>query len=367
VSDARRGSRNDTLNKAAFCAGQMIGVGALTRGMAEGPLKEAAHECGLGAKEARDTINSGIGAGMLKPLEQPFFVDMTAKGGVEARSLHNVIAFLDWCGVTLRWNAFVDRYKLTGVKGQSYLSDKSTTVLWGKAQGIGFKVDKHFLRDCLEATALEHQVHPVRGHFRALGPWDGIARLDNWLTAYLGAHDNEYVRAVGAKTLIAAVRRIKRPGTKFDQLRILEDKQATGKSSAIKCLATACRSCSRRRGSTHSPSRQLAHLLTEPALDHGQDARPIGLFERAALGYAVPFGEAAAAAGGGRMLGDEHRVAAVGCLLAVVRWVRGAEPLIDKIARVRQHGRKPARFQVGAISRRQPEAPAETRAREAVE
>ena len=41
-----------------------------------------------------------------------------------------------------------------------------------------------------------------------------------------------------AKTLIAAVRRIKRPGTKFDQLLILEGKQGTGKSSAVKCLAT---------------------------------------------------------------------------------------------------------------------------------
>ena len=237
VSDARRGSRNDMLNKAAFSVGQMIAMGALARGVAQEALDAAAQVCGLGEMEARATVNSGIAAGMSKAPERPFFIDKNVRGGVEIRSLHNVTAFLDWSGVTLRWNAFIDRYELTGVKGHAYLSDKSTAVLWGKAQEIGFRVDKGFLRDGLEVTALEHEVHPVRDHFKALRAWDGTPRLDNWLTAYLGADDTEYIQAVGAKTLIAGVRRIKRPGTKFDQLLILEGKQGTLKSSAAKCLA----------------------------------------------------------------------------------------------------------------------------------
>ena len=199
VSDARRGSRNDTLNKAAFSVGQMIAMGALARGAAGEALEAAAQVCGLGEMEARTTINSGIEAGMLKPPELPFFTDVNTKGGIEVRSLPNVDAFLDWCGVSLCWNAFVDRYELTGLEGHAYLSDKSTAVLWGKAHAIGFKVDKCFLRDCLEVTALKHEVHPVRDHFKALGAWDGTPRLDNWLTAYLGADDTEYTHAVGGQ------------------------------------------------------------------------------------------------------------------------------------------------------------------------
>ena len=145
-------------------------------------------------------------------------------------------ALLDWSGVSLRWNAFVDRYELIGLKGHFYLSDKSTAELWGRAHEIGFRVEKGFLRDCLEVAALRHEVHPVRDHF-AGSRWDGIQRLDSWLITYLGAEDSEYTRVVGAKTLIAAVRRVKHPGTKFDQLMILEGEQGTGKSSALKLLA----------------------------------------------------------------------------------------------------------------------------------
>jgi predicted P-loop ATPase len=139
----------------------------------------------------------------------------------------------------LRWNSFIDRYELTGLKGHRYLSDKSAAELWGRAHKIKFRVDKGFQRDCLEVLALRQEVHPVRDYFDGLlDKWDGVARLDLWLPAYLKAAENDYTCAVGAKTLIAAVRRIRQPGTKFDQLLILEGEQGTGKSTALKILTT---------------------------------------------------------------------------------------------------------------------------------
>jgi predicted P-loop ATPase len=108
--------------------------------------------------------------------------------------------------------------------------------LWGRAHEIGFRLEKRFLADCLEVEALRNEVHPVRNYFAQL-KWDGIKRLDRWCSTYLGAPDNDYVQAVGSKILIAGVRRIRKPGTKFDQMVIFEGKQGTGKSSAIKILA----------------------------------------------------------------------------------------------------------------------------------
>jgi predicted P-loop ATPase len=68
--------------------------------------------------------------------------------------------------------------------------------------------------------------------------WDGSPRLDKWLVTYAGAEDSSYVRAVGPLTLIAAVRRVRWPGAKFDELPVLESPtQGTDKSTAIRILA----------------------------------------------------------------------------------------------------------------------------------
>jgi hypothetical protein len=64
-----------------------------------------------------------------------------------------------------------------------------------------------------------------------------VKRLDSWLSSYLGADDSRYIRHVGAKMLIAAVRRVYHTGAKFDQMVILEGAQGTGKSTALQTLA----------------------------------------------------------------------------------------------------------------------------------
>jgi predicted P-loop ATPase len=77
---------------------------------------------------------------------------------------------------------------------------------------------------------------PMRDYLDSL-EWDGVKRIDSWLTTYLGATDDDLNRAIGRKVLLAAVRRIKSPGTKFDQVLVLEGPEGLGKSTAIKVLA----------------------------------------------------------------------------------------------------------------------------------
>jgi predicted P-loop ATPase len=68
--------------------------------------------------------------------------------------------------------------------------------------------------------------------------WDGVARIDEWLTTYGGAAASPYVRAVGALMLIAGVKRLRQPGCKFDEMLVLESEQGMNKSSALAVLAT---------------------------------------------------------------------------------------------------------------------------------
>ena len=77
--------------------------------------------------------------------------------------------------------------------------------------------------------------HPVRDWLGAL-TWDGTSRIDAWLTKACGANPTDYHGAVGAKVLIAAVRRVRRPGVKFDCLLLLEGAQGIGKSKLLRAL-----------------------------------------------------------------------------------------------------------------------------------
>lgn len=90
-------------------------------------------------------------------------------------------------------------------------------------------------------VANNRSYHPVRDYLDAL-EWDGEARIQYWLGAYLdatrGADEalRDYLYTVGPMWLIAAVARIYEPGCKFDNVLILEGEQGVGKSTALAIL-----------------------------------------------------------------------------------------------------------------------------------
>lgn len=83
----------------------------------------------------------------------------------------------------------------------------------------------------------DRSYHPIREFIENLPEWDGIQRTDTLLIDYLGADDNEYVRAVTRKTLCAAIKRVLYPGCKFDSMLVLNGPQGVGKSTLIAKLA----------------------------------------------------------------------------------------------------------------------------------
>ena len=91
-------------------------------------------------------------------------------------------------------------------------------------------------QEVLERACERNRFNPILDYLDSL-KWDGQPRLDRWLTAYMSVADTELNRAFGRLVLIAAVRRVRTPGTKFDQILVLEGPEGTEKSKAIEILA----------------------------------------------------------------------------------------------------------------------------------
>lgn len=67
VLAAREGTRNDTLNRAAFALGQLVGAGLLERAEAQSHLETAGRSSGLADREVRSTVLAGLDAGQDRP------------------------------------------------------------------------------------------------------------------------------------------------------------------------------------------------------------------------------------------------------------------------------------------------------------
>ncbi|HSX22344.1 MAG TPA: VapE domain-containing protein [Gaiellaceae bacterium] len=99
-----------------------------------------------------------------------------------------------------------------------------------------FLPGRELFRDVVSNVAWRNRFHPVQDYLKSLA-WDQEPRIERWLIDYAGAPDTPYVRAVSRIVLVAACRRIRKPGSKYDEMLILESPQGTDKSSGLRALA----------------------------------------------------------------------------------------------------------------------------------
>jgi putative DNA primase/helicase len=99
------------------------------------------------------------------------------------------------------------------------------------------RAGKDDMDDAIDVVARSRRFHPPRDWLASLA-WDGRPRLDLWMIHTFGAPDTPYVRAVARCFLIAAVRRIRSPGCKFDHILVLQGPQDLGKSTVCRVLFT---------------------------------------------------------------------------------------------------------------------------------
>ena len=106
------------------------------------------------------------------------------------------------------------------------------------AKKFRFEPSNDKLNEAVMMIARKNRFHPVRDYLLGL-EWDGTPRIGSWLKDYFGATGSpEYLEAVSRKVLCAMVARVMHPGTKFDQVLILQGDQGVGKSTAIRNLAS---------------------------------------------------------------------------------------------------------------------------------
>jgi virulence-associated protein E len=161
------------------------------------------------------------------------------KGNILPTVPANIRIALLKLGVSVRYDRFADRSLLDGLPGYGpALEDAAVYRLWLQfSERLHFYPNLELVRIVMDDTARLNGFHPVCDYLDAL-QWDGVPRVDKWLTTYARAEDSRYTRAVGALMLIAAVRRVRKPGCKFDEMLILEQpQQGTEKSSALAVLA----------------------------------------------------------------------------------------------------------------------------------
>jgi predicted P-loop ATPase len=117
------------------------------------------------------------------------------------------------------------------------LSDAVNVVLRQViVERFDFDPGKDNVADAATELCLENRFNPIVDYLDGLD-WDGTPRLETWLITYIGAADTPLNRAIGKLTLVAAVRRARKPGCKFDHITVLEGLEGSMKSTSIVVLA----------------------------------------------------------------------------------------------------------------------------------
>lgn len=164
----------------------------------------------------------------------------TAEGKSPHPCYANARASLLRLGLSCARDDFRGRLLVNGHALRQHVGEVSDDICAVLRQMIlethGYDPGKQNVFDAVHELCVENSFDPVREYLAAL-QWDGVARLETWLSVYLGAQDTPLNCAIGTKMLVAAVRRVFQPGCKFDHVPILEGAQGTGKSTALRIMA----------------------------------------------------------------------------------------------------------------------------------
>jgi predicted P-loop ATPase len=150
-------------------------------------------------------------------------------------TMDNAARALWGLGVECRYDEFHHRFHVRGER----LTDHMVLLLRVEVNGVYGKDfgDKHML-DAITALGLKNGFNPVVEMLaEAEAGWDGVKRLDRLGPDYFHTEDTPLAHECFRRVMIAAVRRARRPGCKFDQILVLESPEGWDKSTAWRVLA----------------------------------------------------------------------------------------------------------------------------------
>ncbi len=136
----------------------------------------------------------------------------------------------------------------------THLLERSRTTPWGhppgdwneeddlmlgeyllRTFGLGIKATTT-LRNGVLMAARSAKYNPVLDLIHAK-KWDGVDRLEHWLTNVYEITERPYTRLIGKCFIMGLVKRALQPGCKFDYMLIIKGEQGLKKSTAFRALA----------------------------------------------------------------------------------------------------------------------------------
>ncbi len=156
-----------------------------------------------------------------------------SNGRIVPKNQENIRRAIEQLGHVLSYDEFADKLMIDGKP----MEDRETNGILTRIEiDFRFQPPEQYFERIVKFLAWQRPSHPVKDYLASL-KWDGISRIDRWLIDAAEVKDSPYARAVSAIMLIAAVRRIKKPGTKYDEMVVWESSmQGTDKSSAAQAL-----------------------------------------------------------------------------------------------------------------------------------
>jgi predicted P-loop ATPase len=175
--------------------------------------------------------------------------------------------------------------------------DQDTTRLisW-MSRNYDFNADKEMVYAGAQVVGRRYSSHPIKAWLNTL-TWDGVPRVEQWLTKYLGVEDSPYSRKVGTWWLVSAIARVMMPGCKADHVLILEGAQGIRKSTA---LETLCRGrdwfsdtpfeIGNKDAYLHLRGKWIVELAELDTMNRSDSARAKAFFSSPADTYRAPYG-----------------------------------------------------------------------------
>ena len=178
------------------------------------------------------------------PGSDEFAIELSGpRAGQPKNNQGNLDLALRRLGIVLTYDEFAHRKMITiGSAEPAILEDQHVNRLYFDIEArFSFRPESEYWLKFIFDRAWINRFHPVRQYLDSLPDWDGTedeARdfLETWLIRSGGAEDTPYTRAISRLVLVAAVRRVRRPGCKFDEVVVLEGEQGGKKSMALQRL-----------------------------------------------------------------------------------------------------------------------------------
>lgn len=218
------------------------GVGGFEQGHFKCQHSHCDHRTDNDFKEAIGWTTHGLDV-LPDPAPLPAFTRMDTgrdKGKIEPtrQNLALALARREICGCGLRFDTFLDAPMITaGGEWREFQDEDFYGIALNLEQGAnGFKhIPADTLREAVKFTCKQQQFDTAQAWLSGL-TWDGVPRVDTFLSRYVGAPDTPYTRAVSRYFWSALAGRVIQPGVKADMALIAVGTQGARKTSLVHAL-----------------------------------------------------------------------------------------------------------------------------------